>query len=152
MQRCIAIGITGLGLLLAACSQGTQSTGTTGAIAPGQGAPATTGTTAADASTALVLPQVEKKSCEEIKVEMVALQEAKIPQKLEQFGQSKYTPTAEELPRFQRYVEVNQAMKSRCASMLQAEKPAETTKKKKKVKVLEQAPAAPEAPVTDSSG
>jgi hypothetical protein len=147
MQRCIATVTIGLGLTLAACSQGPQTTGTTGAIAPGQTA---TGTAVADASSTSVMPQVDKKSCEEIKVEMTAFQEAKIPQKLEQFGQSKYTPTADELPRFQRYVEVNQAMKSRCASMLQAEKPADTTKKKKKTKVIEQAPAEPAA--TDSSG
>lgn len=151
MQRTIGITIFGLGLLLAGCSQSTQTTGTTGAVAPGQTAPAATGTTTADASSAAVLPQVDKKSCEELKVELTGFQEAKIPQKLEQFGQSKYTPTPEELPRFQRYVQVNQNMKTRCAAM-QAEKPAETTKKKKKKVKIEQAPATPEAPVTDSSG
>ncbi len=117
MQRTIGITILGLGLLLAGCSQSTQTTGTTGAVAPGQTAPASTGTTTADASSAAVLPQVDKKSCEELKVELTGFQEAKIPQKLEQFAQSKYTPTAEELPRFQRYVQVNQNMKTRCAAM-----------------------------------
>ena len=150
MQRCIAIGTIGIGLLLAGCSQNMQTTDTAGVLAPGQTAPATTGSTTADSSATPVMPQIDKKSCEEVKVEMVAFKEAKIPQKLEQFGQSKYTPTAEELSRFQRYVEVNQAMKSRCAAMLQAEKPAEGTKKKKKAKVLEQAPAQPAA--TESSG
>ena len=152
MQRFIGISLLGLGLLLAGCSQSTQTTGTTGAVAPGQTAPAATGTTTADASSAAVLPQVDKKSCEELKVELTGFQEAKIPQKLEQFAASKYTPTAEELPRFQRYVQVNQNMKTRCAAMQQAEKPAETTKKKKKKTKIEQAPATPEAPATDSSG
>ncbi|MEZ5926250.1 MAG: hypothetical protein R3D57_17910 [Hyphomicrobiaceae bacterium] len=149
MRRCITIGAIGLTLALAACSQGAQTTGTTGAIAPSQ-ADATAGTATADATAAAVLPQVDKKSCEELKVEFTSFQEAKIPQKLEQFAQSKYTPTAEELPRFQRYVQVNQAMKSRCATMMQAEKPAEATKvaKKKKKTILEQAPPA----TSESSG
>lgn len=151
MQRTIAITALGLGLLLAGCAQSTQTTGTTGAVAQGQAAPAT-GAATTDASAAAVLPQVDKKSCEELKVEMTGFQEAKIPQKLEQFAQSKYTPTAEELPRFQRYVQVNQNMKTRCAAMMQAEKPAETTKKKKKKTIIEQAPAKPEATATESSG
>lgn len=151
MQRLIVISILGTGLLLAGCAQSTQTESTTGAVAPGQAAPAA-GAASADASSAAVLPQVDKKSCEELKVELTGFEEAKIPQKLEQFAASKYTPTAEELPRFQRYVQVNQNMKTRCAAMMQqAEKPAETTKKKKKTKV-EKAPATPEAPATESSG
>ena len=150
MQHTIAIAALGLGLLLGGCSQSTQTTGTTGAVASGQTAPPT-GAATTDASSAAVLPQVEKKSCEELKVELTGFQEAKIPQKLEQFAQSKYTPTPEELPRFQRYVQVNQNMKTRCAAM-QAEKPAETTKKKKKKVKIEKAPATPEAPATESSG
>lgn len=151
MRHSIGLGVMGIGLLLAGCSQDMQSTGTTGVVATGQ-APAATGTATADASTTPVLPQVDKKSCEELKVELTAFKDAKVPQKLEQFAQSKYTPTAEELPRFQRYVEVNQSMKTRCAAMLQAEKPTETKKTKKKVKILEQAPAETTNATPESSG
>lgn len=150
--------VAGIALLLAGCAQDNQATGTTGVVAPGQAAPAA-GTTA-DASAAAVLPQVDKKSCEELKVEMTGFTDAKIPQKLEQFGQSKYTPTPDELPRFQRYVEVNQSMKTRCAAMQKADKPADAPKKKKKktAKVESTTPVAPapaatpEAAATDSSG
>lgn len=158
MRHLIGGAVVGIALLLAGCAQDNQATGTTGVVAPGQTAPAAG--TATDASAAAVLPQVDKKSCEELKVEMTSFTEAKIPQKLEQFGQSKYTPTPDELPRFQRYVEVNQSMKTRCAAMMQAEKPADTTKKKKKkttkvegAAAAAPAPAAtPEAATTDSSG
>lgn len=153
MRHLIGGAVVGITLLLAGCAQDNQATGTTGVVAPGQTPPAAG--TATDASAATVMPQVDKKSCEELKVEMASFTEAKIPQKLEQFGQSKYTPTPDELPRFQRYVEVNQSMKTRCAAMMQAEKPAEKPKKKKKKTTVEgaAAPAAtPEAPATDSSG
>lgn len=153
MKRLIGGAAIGITLLLAGCAQDTQATGTTGVVAPGQTAPAAG--TSADASAATILPQVDKKSCEELKVEMTSFTEAKIPQKLEQFGQSKYTPTADELPRFQRYVEVNQSMKTRCAAMMKAEKPVEPPKKKKKKTTVEgtAAPAAaPEAPAQESSG
>ncbi|MFO1170586.1 MAG: hypothetical protein U1E49_06395 [Hyphomicrobiaceae bacterium] len=159
MRHLIGGAVVGISLLLAGCAQDTQATGTTGVVAPGQTAAPAAGT-ATDASAAAVLPQVEKKSCEELKVEMTSFTEAKIPQKLEQFGQSKYTPTPDELPRFQRYVEVNQSMKTRCATMMQAEKPADAPKKKKKkvtkvegAAAVAPAPAAtPEASATDSSG
>lgn len=156
MRHLIGGAVVGISLLLAGCAQDNQATGTTGVVAPGQSAATAAGTTA-DASAAAVLPQVDKKSCEELKVEMTSFTEAKIPQKLEQFGQSKYTPTPDELPRFQRYVEINQSMKTRCATMMQAEKPADAPKKKKKKKTTVEgaaaAPAAtPEAPATDSSG
>lgn len=158
MRHLIGGTVVGIALLLAGCAQDNQATGTTGVVAPGQATPAAG--TAADASAAAMLPQVDKKSCEELKVEMTSFTEAKIPQKLEQFGQSKYTPTPDELPRFQRYVEVNQSMKTRCAAMMQAEKPADAPKKKKKkttkvegAAAAAPAPAAtPEAPATDSSG
>jgi hypothetical protein len=154
MKQLLGGAAIGISLLLAGCAQDTQATGTTGVVAPGQTAAPAAGATA-DGSAATILPQVDKKSCEELKVEMASFADAKIPQKLEQFGQSKYTPTADELPRFQRYVEVNQSMKTRCAAMMQAEKPAATTTKKKKKTTVEGAasPAAtPEAPPTGSSG
>lgn len=154
MRHLIGGAVVGIALLLAGCAQDNQATGTTGVVAPGQ-TPAAAGT-ATDASASTVMPQVDKKSCEELKVEMASFTDAKIPQKLEQFGQSKYTPTPDELPRFQRYVEVNQSMKTRCAAMIQAEKPTEKPKKKKKKTTVEGAAAAPaaapEAPATDSSG
>ncbi len=104
---------------LAGCSTNNGSDAT--AAIAGTAAPA------AIAAAPLVpaLPPVNSATCEQVKAELTTLGADKIPQKLAQFGQSKYTPTADETAKFTRYVELNQASKSRCVT-------AATTQKKQK--------------------
>ncbi len=90
------------------------------------------------------LPPVNSATCEQVKAELATLGADKIPQKLAQFGQSKYTPTADETARFTRYVELNQASKSRCvtaAATQKKQKTAAATSTTKTVKVTKTAKA-----------
>ncbi len=77
-------------------------------VANAQGAPV--------ATTAAQAVPVAMAECEQLKTEMVAFKADKIPEKLAQFGQSKYSPTPEESSRFARYVAVSQANKAKCAT------------------------------------
>jgi hypothetical protein len=128
------------------------------AAAPGGTAPAATGTpvAAADgtvvpgakgapvATTAAQAVPVAMAECDALKVELAAFKTDKIPEKLAQFGQSKYTPTPDESTRFARYVAVNQASKQKCTTTASA---APVMKKKvAKAVTAELAPAA-DAPV-----
>lgn len=87
-------------------------------------------------------------SCDALKAELATASADKIPQKLAQFGQAKYVPTAEESARFARYVEVSKASKAKCGTSAATTKKTKqatvkTTKKKKATETtMESAPAA----------
>lgn len=113
--------------LLAGCSTNEVAPASTAAIAPQDAAAVATATPAVPA--APPLPPVASASCETLKGELAGYVTDKLPQRLSQFSQSKYTPQDDELGKFKRYVEVSQAMKSRCATV-KAETPAVKPKKK----------------------
>jgi hypothetical protein len=130
-----------VGSALAGCSSNNGSDATS-AISGAATTPsaAVAGSTQQAAPLVPALPPVENATCEELKTELTALGAEKIPQKLAQFGQSKYTPTPDESAKFTRYVEVNQASKARCKTA--TADPAPAKKKQKTAAATVNAPAA----------
>lgn len=124
LRMALAISLFAVAGLAGGCSS-MDGLGTTSSITPAE-TPAVAAVPAEPPKP--IKPNVASMSCESLKDEMTAFTAAKVPQRLAQFGQSKYTPTPDETAEFSRYVEVNQASKARCTP-----KKAEAPAKKKTV-------------------
>lgn len=75
------------------------------------------------------VPAVALLTCDQLKGEIETLKAAKVPDRLADFGKSKYKPTPDELVRFTRYVEVKEATAANCETASKVK----TKKKKDKV-------------------
>lgn len=149
----LAGGLLLLTVALSACSTTNSPEQTAAISATGQPAQAAI-------AAAPPLPDVNTATCDQLGAELASMKTAKIPDKLSQFGQSKYTPTSDEVSKFTRYVSVSNANKARCApakkQVAQATKKKTTTAaaatvttKKKQATVAAQ-PAAPAAADTSA--